>query len=261
MHDSDLTDIVIRLRASGSVFAEDEAAILTSEATDAAHLEELVARRVDGQPLEYLVGWAEFAGMRMRIEPGVFVPRHRTEFLVRQAVSRAGEAPRVLDLCCGSGALGAAFLAARPDAELVAADIDPAAVRSARLTLPAGTRVYEGDLFAALPAELRGWFDIILANTPYVPTDAIALMPPEARLHEARWALDGGADGLDLHRRVAAEAPGWLAPGGWVFVEASDDQAPVSAEVFAAAGLEARIDYSDEFEATVVSARLALEAP
>ena len=254
-----LADIILRLRASGSVFAEEEAALLVAEATDAVHLESLVSGRVDGQPLEYLVGWAEFAGIRMHVEPGVFVPRHRTEFLVREAVARGGDAPRVLDLCCGTGALGAVILAAVPGAELVAADIDPAAVRSARLNLPAGTRVYEGDLFAAIPGELRGWFDVIVANTPYVPTDAIALMPPEARLHEARWALDGGSDGLDLQRRVAGEAPVWLAPGGWLFMEASEHQAPVSAGILTAAGLEARVDYSDDFESTVVSGRLPVD--
>ena len=131
-------------------------------------------------------------------------------------------------------------------------------MRSARLTLPAGSRVYEGDLFAALPTELRGSFDVILANTPYVPTAAIALMPPEARVHEARWALDGGDDGLELQRRVAADAATWLAPGGWLYVEASDDQAPLSEQAFTNAGLQARTDYSEEYESTVVSARLPL---
>jgi len=256
--DENLAAIAVRLRTSGSVFAEEEAALLGAEASNADQLETWVHQRCAGTPLEYLVGWAEFAGLRAHVEPGVFVPRHRTEFLVREAIGRAPADARVLDLCCGSGALGATLLAALPQATIVAADIDPAAVRSARLTLPTGSRVYEGDLFGAIPAELHGSFDVILANTPYVPTDAIALMPPEAREHEARWALDGGGDGLELQRRVAAEASTWLAPGGWVFVEASDDQAPVSAELFTAAGLEARADYSDEFESTVVSARLPL---
>ena len=252
----ELEGIVARLRASGSVFAEEEAALLVDGATDASELESWVVRRSEGHPLEYILGWAAFAGLRLRVEPGVFVPRHRTAFLVREAIERAPAEPRVLDLCCGSGALGAAVLAELSDATVVAADIDPAAVRSARLNLPATARVYEGDLFAALPTELRGSFDLILANTPYVPTDAIALMPPEARLYEARWALDGGGDGLELQRRVAADAPEWLSPGGWIFVEASEHQAPVSASVFTAAGLEARVDYSEEFESTVVSARL-----
>ena len=96
-----------------------------------------------------------------------------------------------------------------------AADIDPAAVRCARRNLgPAGGQVYQGDLYGPLPAGLRGRVDILLANVPYVPTSDVALLPPEAREHEARVALDGGPDGLDVLRRVAAGAPAWLAPGG-----------------------------------------------
>ena len=112
------------------------------------------------------------------------------------------------------------------DVELHAADLDPAAVRCARRNVAAaGGRVYQGDLYAPLPKQLRGRVDVLVANAPYVPADAVALMPPEARLYEARVALDGGVDGLDVLRRVAAGAAEWLAPGGRLLVETSEAQA------------------------------------
>jgi release factor glutamine methyltransferase len=200
----------------------------------------MVERRAAGEPLEYIVGWAEFCGLHIRLEPGVFVPRHRTELLVEEALRLAGPGSLVVDLCCGAGAIGAAMLATLPGLDLYAADIEPAAVRSARRNLPA-ERVFQGDLFAPLPGALRGRIDILVVNTPYVPTGEIALMPPEAREHEARVTLDGGADGLDVQRRVAAAAPDWLAPGGRLLVEASERQAPVTASLFEANGLVARI--------------------
>ena len=107
-----------------------------------------------------------------------------------------------------------------------AADVDPAAVACARRNLPP---VYQGDLYAALPERLRGRVDLLVVNAPYVPTAAIATMPPEARDHEPRVALDGGADGLDVQRRVAADAPAWLRPGGALLIETGADQAPRTA--------------------------------
>ncbi|WP_410565010.1 putative protein N(5)-glutamine methyltransferase [Amycolatopsis sp. cmx-4-61] len=248
----DTSTVVTRLRAAGCVFAEDEADLLVAAATTPAELDALVERRVAGLPLEHLLGWAEFHGLRVTVRPGVFVPRHRTAFLVDVAVSLAPPDPVVVDLCCGSGALGAAFAAALPPRELHAADVEPAAVECARLNLP-DAHVHRGDLYDALPASLRGRVDVLLANVPYVPSDAVATMPPEARLHEPLVALDGGADGLDLARRVAAGAPGWLAPGGTLLIESSERQAPVLAEILATAGLSARVHSCDDLGATVVS--------
>jgi release factor glutamine methyltransferase len=245
----------------------------------------MVDQRAAGQPLEHVIGWAEFCGLRIAVDPGVFIPRRRTEFLVRQAVAlarraagpawaaaagpvqagaagptQAGDAGParpwpvvVLDLCCGSGAVGAALAAAVDRAELHAADIDPAAVRCARRNVAAaGGQVYLGDLYAPLPARLRGRIDILAANVPYVPTGAVGLLPPEARIHEPRVALDGGTDGLDVLRRVTAAAPQWLAPGGHLLFETSEHQAPQAVETVAHCGLVARVARSSALNTTVV---------
>ncbi len=214
----------------------------------------MVDRRVAGLPLEHILGWAEFCGLRITVDPGVFVPRRRSEFLARQAITlaRQSASPVVVDLCCGSAAVGAALVATLDRIELYAADIDPAAVRCARRNIAADGQVFEGDLYEPLPVALRGRVDILVANAPYVPTEAIGMMPREARLYEARVALDGGADGLDVQRRVAASAPLWLAPGGHLLVETSERQAPQTVEIFALNGLTPRVSSSDELDATVV---------
>ncbi|MFJ5998640.1 putative protein N(5)-glutamine methyltransferase [Streptomyces sp. NPDC092370] len=245
--------VVAALRAAGCVFAEDEAELILTSARTPAEAVAMVERRVAGLPLELVVGWAEFRGLRITVAPGVFVPRRRTEFLVEQALERAPGATVVVDLCCGSGAVGAALAAALGRVELHAADIDPVAVRCARGNIAAaGGRVHRGDLFEALPAALRGRVGILAANVPYVPSDEIGLLPLEARDHEPLVALDGGTDGLDVLRRVAAEAPHWLAPGGCVLVETSEHQAPAAVDTFERNGLTTRLAVSREWYAHVV---------
>jgi release factor glutamine methyltransferase len=249
-----MSAIVARLRAAGCVFAEDEARLLVAHAATADDLARLVARRVDGEPLEYVLGWAEFYGLRIAIDPGVFVPRHRTEFLVGQALAVTQPDAVVVDLCCGSGALGAAVQASIPSVRIHAADIDPVAVACARRNVPAAA-VYCGDLYDALPGRLRGRIDVLLANVPYVPTGEIDLMPAEAREHEARVALDGGTDGLAVLARVAADAADWLAPGGSVFVETSRAQAPTGQAIFAAGRLRTRIVEDDDGASVLIASR------
>jgi release factor glutamine methyltransferase len=253
-----LSAVAARLRSAGCVFAEDEARLLIEAAQTPAELAAMERQRMAGQPLEHVLGWAEFCGLRVAVDPGVFVPRRRTEFLIGQAASLLGPVPRpvIVDLCCGSGALGVALAAAagRP-VELHAADVDPAAVRCARRNVgPAGGQVYQGDLDGPLPAGLRGRVDVLLANVPYVPTGDVALLPAEAREHEALVALDGGADGLDVLRRVAAVAPAWLAPGGHLLTEVSDRQAAAASVAVAAAGLVPRLASSADLGATVLIA-------
>jgi release factor glutamine methyltransferase len=279
--------VVARLRAAGCVFAEDEAAVLVTAARSPAELDALVERRAAGEPLEQVVGWAEFAGLRIWVDPGVFVPRRRSEFLVSVAVglarSRMGGGsviPVIVDLCCGTGALGLGVatgltgLGSAGEAgpanrvrtvsggpgqiELHAADLDPAAVACARRNVePVGGHVYVGDLFGALPDRLHGRVDVLICNAPYVPTGDVAFLPAEARDHEPLVALDGGLDGLAVLRRAAAGAPSWLAPGGALLVETSDRQAAEMAGAMAGAGLRPVIHTDEDTAATVVTGRSA----
>jgi len=253
----DLAGIVARLRAAGCVFAEDEAALLVEAAGTPTDLAAMVGRRVAGHPLEQVLGWAEFAGQRIMLEPGVFVPRRRTELLVREAAAVAAPGALVVDLCCGSGAIGAALLVTGDRLELHAVDIDPAAVRCARRNIAAagGGQVYAGDLYAPLPTTLQGRVDVVVANVPYVPSQAIDTLPPEAREHEPPLALDGGPDGLDVLRRVTARAREWLAPGGHLFVETSSGQVDHAVDAFERGGLLTRVARSAELGGTVVSGR------
>ena len=139
--------------------------------------------------------------------------------------------------------------------ELYAADLDPVAVRCARRNVAAvGGQVYQGDLYDPLPATLRGRAGILIANVPYVPAGDVALLPPEARIYEPRLALDGGGDGLDILRRVAAEAPAWLAPGGHLLTESSERQVPGIIAATTGAGLIPQVARSEELNATVVIA-------
>ncbi|MDQ0616539.1 putative protein N(5)-glutamine methyltransferase [Arthrobacter globiformis] len=258
--------VIGRLRAAGCVFAEDEADLLLSAGLATHELINAIQRRVEGFPLEHILGWAEFCGLRIRVGAGVFVPRRRTELLVREAAALLGVAgaerlpstpPIVVDLCCGSGAVGTALAAMVPGIEVHASDLDPAAVRCARLNvLPVGGVVHEGDLYAALPALLRGTVDMLAVNAPYVPTASISSMPHEARVHEPRVSLDGGPDGLDIQRRVIAEAGVWLRQGGHLLIETSGLQAPQTAAAMVSGGLNPRIARSAEMDATAVIGKL-----
>jgi release factor glutamine methyltransferase len=253
--DPDQLDLLVRrLRAAGCVFAEEEAALLTeaAEAAEAAgsggaaaRLEELTRRREAGEPLEQLVGWVEFCGLRLVVAPGVFVPRQRTALLVDEVVALVGPGSVVVDLGCGVGAIAAAVLHQRPGTEVYAVDVDPAAVACAQRNLPAD-RVLQGDLYDGLPPALRGIVDVVVANAPYVPTEAIALMPREARDHEHTVALDGGPDGLVVQRRVISGAPPWLRPGGHVLVETGRSQLDGTLAALRAAGLETTVRRDDE---------------
>ena len=270
MSTNEVEKLVARLRAAGCVFAEEEAALILEQADAVgggpAEVDRLAAARELGLPLEQVLGWAELAGVRVAVEPGVFVPRRRTGLMVAAAVAlgsayAADHGPVVLlDLCCGSGAVAAAAAyglhATGTIVEVTASDVDPVAVRCARRNLP-GARVLGSDLFANVPGDLRGRVDLLTANVPYVPTADLNLMPREAREHEAPLALDGGPDGLAVLRRVAAAAPAWLAPGGTLLVETSERQQPAARAALEAAGLHASVQTDDDLDAVVVLGRRA----
>ncbi|UQZ83107.1 50S ribosomal protein L3 glutamine methyltransferase [Paenibacillus konkukensis] len=248
------SEIVSKLRHAGSVFAEDEARLLISSAPTSQQLAAWVERRIAGVPVEYLIGWVEFCGLRIQVDPGVFVPRYRTEFLARQAAALVQPGAVVVDMCCGSGAIGAVVAAASERIELHAVDIDPVAVRCARRNIQSISGfVYEGDLYEPLPDELRGRVHVLIANAPYVPTEAVKLLPQEAREHESLVALDGGSDGLDVLRKIAAAAPSWLARNGCLLIETSERQAPLAAELLAQYGLRSTMVRSEEEDATVIT--------
>lgn len=238
---------------AGCVFAEDEAHLLISEAKTRDVLAEMVDRRSEGVPLEHVIGWADFCGIRIAVDQGVFVPRRRTEFLVHQAASYTLPGAIVVDLCCGTGAVGVALSRALGRIELYAIDIDPASVQCARRNVTkVGGQVYEGSLYNPLPTRLQGNVDVLVANAPYVPTKALQLLPQEARIHESMVALNGGVDGLDILRRVVTEASIWLAPGGHLLVETSERQALQTVEIFVQYGLIPQVATCNELDATVV---------
>lgn len=257
-------EIAARLRMAGCVFAEDEARLLLEELGSTGEpmlLEDAVRRRAAGEPLETVLGWAEFCGLRLAVAPGVFVPRRRTELLVRLALEHWSGSGALVDLCTGVGAVPAAFLDAvrnLDDAwpEVFAVDVDPVAIECAHRNLAGtGVSILTGDLDEPLPQRISGGVTVMTANAPYVPSGEIALMPREAREFEPAHTLDGGVDGVALHRRIAALAPRWLAPGGVLLIETSERQAPRTADAIGAAGLRTNIVHDAAFDATVVVGR------
>lgn len=247
-----MDDIVARLRAAGCVFAEDEAALLLAHEPDADAREPLIARRVAGEPLETILGWVSFGGLRLEVTQGVFVPRVRTELVARAAVAALPDGGTFVDLCCGVGAIAALVAHERPDARVIAADISPRAVEVARRNLaPYGATVLVSDMDEGV----HGPADVVASCPPYVPTDEIDFMPSEARDFEPRGALDGGPDGTDLQAAVFTAAARLLRPGGLVIVETSGDQALRTAQRASFAGLNPGVGRDGELGAVIITAR------
>lgn len=254
----DTAALTARLRAAGCVRAEDEAALLLGEGFASAELERRVRRREAGEPLEWVLGWAEFDGLRLAVDRGVFVPRQRTVELARAAVARLAAAPPprvLLDICTGCGAI--ACVAARdcPDAEVVAADLDPAAVAcAARNARSRGIEVLRSDLLDGLPARLQGSADVVVANVPYVPERELARLPVDARDWEPVLALSGGQDGLAVLRRLAAQAATWLRPGGTLLCELAPVQAARTTSELRALGYGVGVTLVDDGDTAVLAA-------
>ena len=180
----------------------------------------MVARRLTGEPLAWITGSVEFCGLTVRVDEGVYVPRWHTELIAERAAERLPDRPAsAIDLCTGSGAVAKVLMKRRPHARVVASDLDPRAVACARAN---GVDARQGDLFAPLPDEP---VDVITAVVPYVPTRALPLLQRDTFTFETPLAYDGGEEGLDLLRRVLAEAPKRLKPGGTLVLELGGAQA------------------------------------
>ena len=225
----------------GFVAADEEAQeLMEAAAGDAERLEELVARRETGEPLAWITGFVDFCGLRIVVQPDVYVPRWHTELVAERAAARLPDDGVAIDLCTGCGAIAATLRARRPGARVVGADLDPNAVRNARAN---GVEAYEGDLFAPLPDDL-GPADVVVAVVPYVPRRALPLLQRDTFRFETALAYDGGEEGLDILLRVLEEAPARLRPGGALVLEVGGSQAgDLDADI-------ARLPYDDVTEVT-----------
>jgi release factor glutamine methyltransferase len=214
---------------------------------DRGRLRDLVARAGEHEPIAYLTGRAHFFNLEFEVTRDTLIPRPDTETLVENVIQIVKrqlviDAPRVLDLCTGSGCIAAAVAQGLKNAVVVATELSPAAAAVARrnidrLGLAGRVTVEEGDLFEPLTRIIDPHpFDLIVSNPPYIPTNELANLDRSVKDYEPTTALDGGPDGLTLHRRILAEAPGRLNPGGRVFLEIQFDQGPAVSELATATG-------------------------
>jgi release factor glutamine methyltransferase len=236
--------IVTELSAAGCVAPSAEAdEIVGAAANGTRDVDEMLARRVRGEPLAWVVGSTAFCGLRIAVDPGLFVPRPQSEALARRAVELLPAGGVAVDLCTGCGAIAAVLREHRPDATILGTDLDPVAAACARRN---GVDVRLGDLDQPLPAELRGRVDVVTAVVPYVPTEELHLLPSDVRAFEPRAALDGGAGGVLVLGRAAEAAARWLRPGGSAIFELGGDQAVTMRDVFARLGFDRVRVHRDE---------------
>ncbi len=221
--DPPLDAVIDRLVMAGCITAEKEAAEFLAAAPDETTLEAWLCRREQGEPPAWIMGRVVFCGQALHIAPGVYVPRSQTEELARRAATRLPDNGRALDLCTGAGAVAAYLLAQVPTAAVIGIDRDVrAAVRAAVCARRNGVPTAVADL--AEPLANHRQFDLVTAVAPYVPTQAIRLLPADVQRYEPTVALDGGADGLNMVRRVIAAASRLLVPGGWLLLEVGGNQ-------------------------------------
>ncbi|MGD0748473.1 MAG: HemK family protein methyltransferase [Acidimicrobiales bacterium] len=232
------------LARAGCVAAEEEAAELAAAVAggDRVLLASLAERRMNGEPIAWITGRAEFGGLSVHVEPGVYVPRWQSLTLVGRAAARLPDRGTGIDLCTGSGAIAAALRAGHPAARIVATDSDGRAVACARAN---GVEAYQGDLFAGVPASLRGRADVVVAVVPYVPTAELRMLPRDTLHFEETSHYDGGPDGTDLLRRVVTEAPRFLRSGGALLLELGGEQADALRPVLEEVGYRAVQTWSD----------------
>ncbi|MDP8957628.1 MAG: peptide chain release factor N(5)-glutamine methyltransferase [Actinomycetota bacterium] len=239
----------VRLRAA--VTGRSRAALaldpsLTSE--QAGRLAELVRRRLEGEPLQYLEATVQFGPLELAADRRALIPRPETEQLWQMAVEALGEAGRdtvIVDLCTGSGNVALALKHSFPQARVLATDISSEALslaeeNAARTGLE--VELLQGDLFGPLPGSLRGRVDLLVANPPYVSESEMAALAPEVRQHEPREALVAGPSGDEMLARIAEDAGWWLGTGGHLFCEIAEMRAERARELFASWDAEIRPD-------------------
>jgi release factor glutamine methyltransferase len=248
-------DVVRTLAEAGCVAPSDEADELIRAAEgDRAVLDDLVSRRVVGEPLAWLTGATTFCGLGLVVTSGVYVPRPQTEPLARRAASFLPPGGVAVDLCTGAGPIAAVMSVAVPSARVVATDLDGDAVRCARRN---GVEVFEGFLDDPLPTELERMVDVMSAVAPYVPTGSFRLLPRDVQAYEPRLALDGGPEGTDLLAEIVRRSTRWLKPGGRLLLELGGDQAEPIGRLMREVGFEpVDVTADDDGDARAICARL-----
>ena len=228
------SDTAARLAAGGFLAPDDEAVELVAAAgDDGSRLEALIERRLTGEPLAWITGAVTFCGLRVLVDPGVYVPRPHTEALALRAVDRLPQNGSAVDVCTGAGAIALLLRHRRPGAHVLATDIDPRAVACARRN---GVEAVQGDLLAPVPRALRGTIDVITAVVPYVPTAELAFLQRDTFTFESTLAYDGGRDGTRLLRRAVRASARLLRPGGALLMELGGRQAVVLERIAESAG-------------------------
>ena len=197
-----------------------------------------IERRAKGEPLQYVTGEVAFRHLILKVEPGVFIPRPETEVLVDEALAALPQGGVAIDLCTGSGAVAVSLAFERPDVTVFATELSPATAAVARANAErAGVAdrvtILAGDLFAPLPAELKGTADVVVANPPYIPSDDLPALPAEVAAFEPHLALDGGPDGLDVARRIIEDSRAWLKSGCVLLMELDTDHVKSAVRIMA----------------------------
>jgi len=236
--------LTARLSGAGFIAAEEEASELLACAAGAPdRVDALVERRLTGEPLAWITGSISFCGLKVRVDPGVYVPRWHSELLVERAVERLPPDGVAIDLCTGSGALALTLMTLRPGARVVASDIDEQAVACATTN---GVEVYRGELFSQLPPTLVGRVDVVVGVVPYVPTPELALLQGDTFTFESSLSYDGGLDGTDVLRRVLDDSRRFLRQGGALLLELGGDQADLLVDDLARLGYVDAAAITDE---------------
>ena len=251
----DLERVTETLARAGFVAAHGEAVELVARAAgDRGLLGQLVERRLTGEPLAWITGFAPFDGGWIGVDPGVYVPRWQSELVARRAADRLPPDGTAVDVCTGSGALARALMRRRPEARVLATDLDERAVACARGN---GVDARHGDLLDPLPPELLGRVDVVAGVVPYVPSPELPYLQRDTFTFETPLSYDGGADGLDVVRRVVHQSARWLRPGGAIVLELGGDQADaLGPELDALGYADARVIADDDGEVRGVEATL-----